>query len=41
MCTGQRPYSGLQAAQVLLGVKSGQLRLQWPPWVNKSLIKVG
>ncbi len=41
MCTGQRPYAGLQAGQVLLGVKTGTLRLQWPPWVNKSLVKVG
>ncbi|GLC67839.1 hypothetical protein PLESTF_000612900 [Pleodorina starrii] len=41
MCTGERPYAGLQAGQVLLGVKSGTLKLQWPPWTNKSLAKVG
>lgn len=41
MVTGQRPYAGLQAGQVLLGVKTGTLSLQWPPWVHKSLVKVG
>ncbi|KXZ55280.1 hypothetical protein GPECTOR_3g417 [Gonium pectorale] len=41
MVTGERPYAGLQAGQVLLGVKTGTLKLQWPPWVNKSLSKVG
>ncbi|KAG2493092.1 hypothetical protein HYH03_008755 [Edaphochlamys debaryana] len=41
MTTGQRPYAGLQAGQVLLGVKTGNLRLQWPAWANKSLVKVG
>ncbi|PNH02223.1 putative serine/threonine-protein kinase [Tetrabaena socialis] len=41
MSTGQRPYAGLQAGQVLLGVKTGSLKLQWPAWVNKSLAKVG
>ncbi|GIL85145.1 hypothetical protein Vretifemale_13551 [Volvox reticuliferus] len=41
MCTGERPYAGLQAGQVLLGVKMGTLKLQWPAWANKSLVKVG
>ncbi|EFJ44941.1 hypothetical protein VOLCADRAFT_38577, partial [Volvox carteri f. nagariensis] len=41
MCTGERPYAGLQAGQVLLGVKTGNLKLEWPAWVSKSLVKVG
>ncbi|EFJ52079.1 hypothetical protein VOLCADRAFT_32799, partial [Volvox carteri f. nagariensis] len=31
MYTGMYPYSGLQAAQIVMGVQAGQLSLEWPP----------
>ncbi|GFR41123.1 hypothetical protein Agub_g1768, partial [Astrephomene gubernaculifera] len=31
MYTGQQPYAGLQAAQIVMGVQAGQLTLEWPP----------
>ncbi|GIL73264.1 hypothetical protein Vretimale_4866 [Volvox reticuliferus] len=30
MYTGQQPYAGLQAAQIVMGVQAGQLTLEWP-----------
>lgn len=41
MAAGQQPYAGLQAGQVLLGVKSGTLSLEWPAWAHTGIVKVG
>ncbi|KXZ56531.1 hypothetical protein GPECTOR_1g477 [Gonium pectorale] len=40
MYTGQQPYAGLQAAQIVMGVQAGQLSLEWPPDSDPRIVEL-
>ncbi|GLC44332.1 hypothetical protein PLESTB_000481300 [Pleodorina starrii] len=40
MYTGQQPYAGLQAAQIVMGVQAGQLTLEWPPDSDPRIVEL-
>lgn len=41
MVTGEKPYDGLHPGQVIVGVQTGTLHLEWPQDVHPRLLKLG
>ncbi|KAG2497990.1 hypothetical protein HYH03_004249 [Edaphochlamys debaryana] len=41
MCTGKQPFQGIRQGALLVGLATGQLRLEWPQHVYKLLSRLG
>jgi hypothetical protein len=41
MCTGAAPHSQMHPAQILVGLAGGELSLEWPPAIERTLRRVG
>ncbi|KAG2485953.1 hypothetical protein HYH03_015397 [Edaphochlamys debaryana] len=41
MATGQAPHASLHPAQILVGLASGELALEWPEGADRTLRKIG
>ncbi|KAG2440536.1 hypothetical protein HYH02_010414 [Chlamydomonas schloesseri] len=41
MCTGRQPFQGIRQGRLLLGLATGELKLEWPDHVYKLLRRLG
>jgi hypothetical protein len=41
MVSGEKPYTDLHPGQVIVGVQTGTLSLEWPPETHSRLLRLG